>query len=168
MDIHTHNIKYSGNDISARPNSSAQGTGNEFRDPFLYLPFLFQSKCDMLTFINACCLYCWTPNILRFYIIVVASLPPHWCWTQGSQCTSLFLWYICNILRTLYGKFHESWITLKQKHYNWGCVSLYRYRVPQRKGRPFKKENVKLCQKQNGSMKFWINWTYRFTDIRGL
>jgi len=40
MDIHTHHIKYSGNDISARPNCSAQGTGYEFRNPFLYPPFI--------------------------------------------------------------------------------------------------------------------------------
>jgi len=58
--------------------------------------------------------------------------------------------------------FHESWITLNQKHCNWRCVSLYGYRVPQI---PLKKEHVKLCQKQNASVKFWINWIYSFTDI---
>ena len=66
MDIHTHIIKYSGNDVSARLNFSAQGTGYEFTDPFLSLPFLFlSSKHDMLTFINICCPYSRTPNILR-------------------------------------------------------------------------------------------------------
>jgi len=41
MDIHTDMIKYSGNDISARPNCSAQGTKYDMNSEILSYPYPF-------------------------------------------------------------------------------------------------------------------------------
>jgi len=41
MDIHTHIVKYSGNDISARPNCWAQGNGYDTNSEILSYPYPF-------------------------------------------------------------------------------------------------------------------------------